>query len=443
MSKIPYPEFNTDDEFEDYLKSLTHPVLKKVARIVNKIMRNSKFDVSQSQKDLLAEMLRRFNYDDNKDFFDVPVFIEKGDLPRPSMNLKKPTKKQLKEAQKTVSLPVEKDIGVLIKEYIDTEKLKASSDPVFFTCYDWIFPLCIAYILRKHTNDCALITGTGDTKGLFELLLGDSVSNKGYTINYKNKIDIENVAKRYVKCKNNGKILVIPLRPMIGHQNVLFLNGYLNTAERYEPHGDKTYGRGDYKKMDLKTTKQLETFIESVNKLLLDADKLKLVPMIEICPSQKGIQSYETKSKELRAQRKKVLAPFGEVLFKDPGGYCCAWSLLMIDLRLRFPKETLQGVNDIMMANLVSKTDPIQKDLFYFIRGFMSFVFLEIQKVLEKIPDVLDNTATISDVWDVLMYNKKSLAAKGKSNLLYKYRTYGTWFQAISIDDLWTKGILT
>ncbi len=457
MSKIPFPDFETDDEFEAYLKSLSYPILKKVARIINKIMRNSKFDVKQSQEDLLNEMIDRLNYEDGLNFFDTSIFIKKEDLPRPSMNLKKPTKKQLKESEEiqpqTIEIdteeippqPIEKDIGDLIKEYIDNEKLKASNEPVYFKCYEHLFTLAIAYILRKHTNDCALIYNTGDEKSLFTLKLGDSRPKNKYFVNYTNESDMKNVAKRYLKCKKNGKILVIPMLPFIEHQNVLFLNGYLNTAERYEPHGDKTYYGPDYERKDIKTQKQLNTFIDGVNKFLPDDDKVKLVPMIEICPSKKGIQSYETKSKELRSQIKNVMSPMGTVKFKDPDGYCCAWSLLMIDLRLRFPKNTIAEINEKMMDNLVSKTDFIQKDLFYFIRGFVGFMLLEIQNVLQKIPSVIDGTFPISDVWDVLNFDKKSLQNKGKLNIFTQtnVNNFKYWFKNITLDDLWTKGILT
>lgn len=363
----------------------------------------------------------------------VPVKTEKKKTPNlfgplskspPTKTAKKPRKKKSSTPVKTerkktpisgpTPTPTPKTISEkeILKQYIDVMKNDASPELIWFVCYSVIMNLAMGYIFKKHSNDCALITNIEGYKDLFEL--------NSETITETNA---KLIAKRYLKCKANNKILVIPFTPIDDHMNVLFLNGHLNTFEHYEPHGQYTGIIGSEDAID---APKLYNFVRMINRHLERKDQLKFVPSNQSCPSLKGLQAYSDLSlkaaRELDAQNKK--GDFN-VMFKDPGGYCCGWSLFIIDLRLKAPKTPLLEIQREAIASLVDETNPEKttKDLRIFMRSQMKFVFQELQRLMRESKIAINEK------------NIKELTTKGFSTLSAKLNKK-------IIDEIWKRNLL-
>jgi len=442
-AKMPEAKFKNEAEWHSYLESLTHPQLKKVSTTLNKILRTEyRLDTKKTKTELLADVKRLYTVNNAEKLILTIREIDKNEMPKPpEPKPKKPTKQE-KQSQDVSSFmsgmqskaaEVEKTKDVkpdnlenLISDYIQDKKKIASKKPVFFECFEWLYLLDLAYILKNHNNDCAIISQSSSKK-LYELNL---YTNKNDT-SYKDINDLKKIAYVYKLCKKNKKILVIPLHLDETHMNALFLNTLLNTAERYEPHGGIT----NHPK-NIKITEQLKTFIDGINNLLPNEDKIKLVDIAESCPSKKGIQYYEItlENKNLKEEKTKEKFEFGNVLFKDPEGFCCAWSLLMIDLRLKFPDKSIGEINKIMTDKLI--VNPIE--LIYFIRGFVSFTIYEVEKLINKVCNIHKELKP-SFLWKLLTKKNKTYE---EFKLINDASEYKNTINNIILDDLWKKYLM-
>lgn len=346
-----------------------------------------------------------------------------------------------------------KKLSENVKSFIEESKKKSKTDPVWFVCYPYIFTFALAYILKNHTNDCLLIFDKGDDKELFNLKFGKDVGEQ-YTTNYKDDIfnnrKMELLAKRYLKCKKNNKILIVPMNPELGHKNVAFLNPFLNTFERYEPHGQVYTRDSDSEKQ---TDKQLEEYVNRFNKLLPEKDKLVVQPAYKTCPIKSGLQSFEGLAEE-KLSKQEIKDKKTGVTFKDPGGFCCAWSLFMIDLRLTFPKVDMiklqkEALKSFLGREILKEKDPvwsyykkkdfnISNELRKFIRGFVSFIYDEAMKVAEQVKYNLEDEYEDITIEEIV---KLYFSEPEKRGYNFKKSEIINEINNIVLNQLWVKGV--
>ena len=102
-AKFPVANFKSQSEYHQYLESLTHTQLKKVATALNKILRKEYLLSTKKPKDeLLADVKRLYSFNSESKLLTLinSMGIDTEELPGPSMNVRKPTKKQAAEAVK-------------------------------------------------------------------------------------------------------------------------------------------------------------------------------------------------------------------------------------------------------------------------------------------------------------------------------------------------------
>lgn len=227
--------------------------------------------------------------------------------------------------------------------------------------------------MKKNKNDCvfridnqtALIQLTVDKPKTIDL-----VNRKGDEIKFDKKT-AEMIAKRYLQCRENNKALTFYLSLETptgdGHANMLIFNFKRNELEHYEPHGEEYLGGSSIsanEKFNKNIRNSLEYFTKTINGYLPKKDKLKYVNSIKACPTDiQGFQSYET----LQMSNKKFVHPlFSKGVDVPDSGYCMAYSLFYLDLRLKnltVPSSELL----LKVEDKIVKEDPAQLKMF--VRG--------------------------------------------------------------------------
>jgi hypothetical protein len=103
-AKLPIADFKTQAEWHSYLDMLKPTQLKKVSSALNKILRKEfKLDTKKPATELLADVKKLYSVNNSTKLLEIVKGIPAEDLPQPSQNLPKPTKKQdiiAKEAEK-------------------------------------------------------------------------------------------------------------------------------------------------------------------------------------------------------------------------------------------------------------------------------------------------------------------------------------------------------
>jgi len=140
--------------------------------------------------------------------------------------------------------------------------------------------------------------------------------------------------KSLTNCLDNNKSVVIPLG-LRGHQNAITINKNTMEIARYEPHGGDTRSK---KVSSSRIDKMVKTMF---NTYTYKGKKFEVLGAEESCPAVggaflkkefRGLQSYSNKREG------------GAVQYGDPGGFCCVWSLFIMDLSLRYPKEKMEDI---------------------------------------------------------------------------------------------------
>ena len=265
---------------------------------------------------------------------------------------KKPRKKIVKKIVKELPKPIEptivnkpKTMEELKEEFLNKFLDLTTKEGTSFKCYDASQSFMFLQILKKYKNDCVLrfydrkekrfISDTKDVSfmlGKVALLLPTSHLTNQYVV--------AEITKTAIECKKRKKLLVIQMLPTDTHANIMIVNTLTNRIEYYEPHGQ---GR-----RAPQINKKLETLAKRINfnskgELNLTASTLEnscpRLPFeladMKYNPQNKllGLQLFET-GKLYSKQRR--LEKFGNS-FLSHSGFCCAWSFLQMELRLRFP----------------------------------------------------------------------------------------------------------
>jgi len=241
--------------------------------------------------------------------------------------------------------------------------------PVDFLCISELSSFIHMYILSKYKNDCHILQGQD--------VYFDSV--KKLPLQWKLTPLLPIILKTYESCAKSGKILCIPLNPSRSHRNMLFLNPHLKTIELFEPHGDD--GR-DRKKRNAQM-KKIEDYFHKNGKLLISKEiKYDSSFSENACPYMRGsgIQNYDGTDEQKREYTK-----FRGALVRDPRGFCCMWSWLMMEFRLLYPKKSVTEFASILRK----KYRQDQQDMWRkFIRGYTFGLSEKFRKLLEEqLPD--------------------------------------------------------
>lgn len=103
-AKLPIADFRTQADWHTYLGKLTPAQLKKVAAALNRILRTEfRLNTKKPAAELLEDVKKLYSVNNNTRLLEIVKGIDADQLPQPSQNLPKPTKKQIaagKEADK-------------------------------------------------------------------------------------------------------------------------------------------------------------------------------------------------------------------------------------------------------------------------------------------------------------------------------------------------------
>ena len=307
------------------------------------------------------------------------------------------------------------------KRLNDPKKDYISNVSAFWSCNsnDFVDTLTYFYILEKNKNDCLFEwfhrssnneyrnVRTAIEKG--ELITEMGLKYEGgkfQTLEINGEQLVDKIVEKFVKCKENNKLLCVPLNLFSkggGHRNMLIYNQYTQKIERFEPHGNRT-GMNGIKNLDKSIENKL---LNPFNKILKTKYNYKKEDLFEyenptdICPRidknlfDEGFQSYEgSYSSSIKSHNGYNIYSVNNMNFKEQGGFCCCWSYFYMDSRIKFPKIPAKELTTKLMEGIskrketeklgyADKTMERGKELRNFILGYLKFVIPEIMRILE------------------------------------------------------------
>lgn len=364
---------------------------------IKKLVVNSKIDNDILQSSLKLFVDSKSILDDDKPFIvggggasgkrrvededPAPAVLDEKPIPAPRKPKPKPKPPPILPRPEPVKLHIKETIQDLIKFN--------KGEPVNFECFDRMTFYLFLEVLRRNKNDCIL--------GLRDLQGGESYNPRRGNIDYKSVrlgyfISIktlrtdklkEAVLKKYKECKKNKKIFCLPIMKA-GHANMIVLNYGTGTIEYYEPHGE---GTAPFNSAMKKLHKYFIQNGEPKMKLSLSDESCPLIPQkikdewdklynknsvinfkyySEKKNNKVGLQGA-TFTNLTRDERKETAQTPKGKRFTDTGGFCCMWSFLQMDFRLKHP---LKKPNEL--ANALIKSVKGNPSLFFrnYIRGF-------------------------------------------------------------------------
>lgn len=244
----------------------------------------------------------------------------------------------------------------------------------------------IIYLMENHRDICvpiSKITKNG-IRNLSDIIVYWTHNNElntkaklsDYFIEYPNGVN--SFKESLNNCFNNksSKFIVIPLGVRFssgsgGHFNIILIDKTRKTIERFEPYGVETLD--DLKIMTL-FEKTLKNFI---NKL---EGGYKLLSGNDLCP-EKGLQFIEEKDVE----KGKGTAIDLE---SDPIGYCIAWSIYYVDMRLKNREIPPKKLIKLLLKNL----EKYHHSHRTFIRNYSTFLVKEKRLFLKKLDNYINKS---------------------------------------------------
>lgn len=224
----------------------------------------------------------------------------------------------------------------------------------------------VAYIINKHRNVCIPLGSVVKQKGIIPIFIGGIE----WTCRFpgrEGQFGIEGSYDLLLKCLNHpdpkyrfvvlslGLAWITPCETQIAgagyvdypgaHANILIIDRETHEVERFEPHGTMfTYY--EWEKLDEKLT----NFFNSLG--------YKYIPPLAFCPTQ-GFQVYQAIEEE-------------ENLPIDPEGYCAAWSIWWLDLRLTYPNINREDLTKYALEILTRKQ--AERSFTEFIRSYTAYL---------------------------------------------------------------------
>ena len=309
---------------------------------------------------------------------------------QPKTTKKTPTLSRANTQMTPLGIPVDNNtMAALLGVNITKE-----TGNVYFGCAPFIFTLMLLYILQKHKNDCIAINRegfkivNGKMKEVAEKL--DATFKKSISAYRQNfgitmigqKISFMGMKKKdffegIKGCLDKNKMVVLPLSLRKGrsaHMNAIIINGNTKEIIRYEPHGTDT---GSSTLNSTKINNNLRKAFSSLWSYIPGSKKgdWTYIDSRKSCPSGmgfRGLQAYSGSNVVNKIEIRKG----------DPGGFCCMWSLFIMDLSLKNPNMPIQEVRKKAQTFLQSyrrpnKTKDLNDGVRQFIRGYTKYLMGE------------------------------------------------------------------
>ena len=258
----------------------------------------------------------------------------------------------------SIQVPVRLDLPIPYESKLrDTFNYFMSKDDIVmkFIGYDAIISLFYLYLLKKYKSNCVLYDTTKkDT--IVDVSLGLAIHNtfgvseeKKQELMELNRINCNRIAKQIVSClkhRSKNKVTVLPVtlidyspegvKDVYTHNNLLLIRFGSNEIEHYEPHGSMA--------QVLPTIEARKEGYETLNRIIIDnliapmnvlkgddsTPDFRLIPTMETCPEEEGLQMLETYSRLPKRET--------EV------GYCAIWMLFVAELALKNHNLTLREI---------------------------------------------------------------------------------------------------
>jgi len=193
-----------------------------------------------------------------------------------------------------------------------------------------------------------------------------------YTFSQIHKLIDDNFLLTLHNCTSNEKILPILLNTP-SHSNMLIINNCINTVELFEPHG--AFETSVNTKTNERRVDNIRKFVSELNEKNLDKNIYTFIPPVEVCPKgYKGFQYYEHKSLEYC---KKIEIVNG-IPIKNEKGYCSAWSIWYLDIRLKNPYIQPEKLLTFALEKSKSNWKSIRK----MIVAYTKFSFTVLREIL-------------------------------------------------------------
>lgn len=287
--------------------------------------------------------------------------------PKPEPKKPKPKPKKPKPEPKKPETKPEAGIKKSVEDLVQELKSKARDVPVNFICYESTAIFIFLEILNRNKNDCVFKL-EGEKRPVSIISLADL-----RTFEVKKQI-----YDSTMKCK---KPILGIMTFKAGHANMLIINKDLKTIEHYEPHGKAT------KPFD-NVMKDLTQYFNSAGEL----GKYTYVPSTSTCPRvpprlqvtiNDGLQVFDG-TQEQKKQR------VGGV--KDTGGFCCMWSFLHLEYRLKHPKEPENKLAQLFIDDFKDASESKLREM---IRGYTF-------GLIEKLRKAYKTDANLKKLYDRL-----------------------------------------
>ena len=217
---------------------------------------------------------------------------------------------------------------------------------------------------------------------------------------YFNKIKsyIQNYKKGENKLK---KFIIIPLYLGVkscditkGHFNICIINMENMEMERFEP-----YGYGVTTNEHLKVDKNIEKLFNEKGINIKFVSPYKFLPKI-------SLQQYEE-------------SEGSDILKSDPGGFCGAWGLWYINLRLKYPNTDSKKL--ILRAIKLIKG---KKNFKNFIRNYSAFLVRMRENMLSKSLSQYSNKSLTTEIDTLLKKRNPKLLKNHKEKYVKKTKKY-------------------
>jgi hypothetical protein len=246
-----------------------------------------------------------------------------------------------------------------LKQVLEDKKKLKQNKPVYYSSALTIQPFMLLHILEENKNDCTLgFRRYGKFESLSPYYISFTNSGKIKGVQQFRKNEIDKIIDKYKECAKNNKILLI-LADVPSHSNLLLINPVRKEIELFEPHGKISEDSTWFDRLETMGKSIKKEIVEKFNKKL--KEKFTYVSTQSSCPA---FQKFEGKfKKESRRE--------GNIIIKDPLGWCTAWSFFYADLRFKFPEMSQDQLIRESMEILTE--DP--RELREFIRGQWMFIY--------------------------------------------------------------------
>lgn len=226
------------------------------------------------------------------------------------------------------------------------------------------------YLFQKHKNGCMPLKIRIQPHEELYFNIGINWDCKDGKRRLKIPSDIP---KNFIKCKNKKSVEFIFIlltfaymkncnkrtRTRDYHANILIYNKSDNTIERFEPHGCIIESDEWFE------AKEFDKTFKPIAKRLFNAEYKSACLS---CPYV-GFQNL---------QESENLSRYG-----DPGGFCAAWTLIIIDLRLKNPTECLKTLQLKALKRMSKNIKPLTT----LVRTFSQFVVKKRQEMMATLPN--------------------------------------------------------